>query len=92
MKKKVEIEESEDVLFDLDEEESSSEEDEVEDEVEDEEKFDLVGSENMRSNLMTGGIVAVLLAIGVFVSKKFLGKSQTTEEGGSNYDPVNFEF
>ena len=88
MKKKVEIEESEDVLFDLDEEESSSEEDEVEDE----EKFDLVGSENMRSNLMTGGIVAVLLAIGVFVSEKFLGKSQTTEEGGSNYDPVNFEF
>ena len=89
-KNTVEIEESEGVLFDLDEEESSSEDDDL---VEVEEtELSLVGSENMRSNLMTGGVVAVLLALGVLISKKFLGKNQNAEAGGSNYDPVNFEF
>lgn len=88
--KKEDIEEIEDetetALFDLDEESSSEE-------LDDNLETDLVGSENLRSNIVTGGIVATLLALSVVFVKKFVGKKTAgVPEGTSNYDPVHFEF
>ena len=85
-----------DVLFDL-EEEFSEEESSSEESTED---FDpssqLViseeGSSNISNKLMVGGVIATLIAAGIFFVKKLQGEKSIDQVGASNYDPVNFEF